>query len=86
MEEEIEYKTASKQSPLNQHYQNSYEFRETEAACTGLAQFCTKSFMSTIWVPVSVFMGLLSLEISGSMFPVLSLGLFAMCLYGFVQF
>lgn len=50
--------------------------RETEAACTGPAQACIRSFGHILWLSVWIFMGFLSVGTRGSLFLVHSLGLF----------
>jgi hypothetical protein len=41
-----------KQGSLNQHDQLSHEPTETEAACTGSAWVCPRSFSYILWLPV----------------------------------
>jgi hypothetical protein len=47
--------TQRKQGPLNQHDQSTYELTETEAACTGPAKVCTRSFVYLLCVYI-IFM------------------------------
>ena len=69
-----EWRIPRTRGPFNQHDQCSYELTETERACIGLACIYIRSPMSTLLLPTSVFMGFLSVQMSGSLIHLASLG------------
>lgn len=65
-----------KTRPSKWTWSNHMGTREIEAACTGPAQACIRSFGHILWLSVWIFMGFLSVGTRGSLFLVHSLGLF----------
>lgn len=61
------------QVPQNQHERSSYELKETGSVSTEAAPGSPHIYNG---FQFSAFMGLLSVQMSGSLTPVLSLGLF----------
>lgn len=70
-----------KQSPLNQHNQSPHELIETEEACTGHVQVCTRFSTHILWLPVYVFNGFQSMQMSGSLALLTFFGLFYFYLF-----
>lgn len=72
-----ENKEPGKQGSLNQHEQSSYEFTDTEAACTRPEPSSPGLLCISYGFQFSVFMRLLSMQMSKSLILMLSIGQFS---------